>query len=72
MIKTLKNKSIITVIIGITGIFICANIALANESIDRFTANIDINTNGQIDVTESIDYDFGNEKKTRHIPRASI
>jgi uncharacterized membrane protein len=63
MIKTLKNKSIITVIIGITGIFICANIALANESIDRFTANIDINTNGQIDVTESIDYDFGNEKK---------
>jgi len=52
-----------SILLGIFSVFFLFNHAFAVEKIQNYIVDIKINKDSSINVTESIEYDFGNERK---------
>ncbi|MDD3006213.1 MAG: DUF2207 domain-containing protein [Candidatus Pacebacteria bacterium] len=61
-----KKFKAVTSVLGLALIFLCGNnfaLAVGEEKIDSFDVTVKMNTDASVDVTERIDYDFGQFQK---------
>ena len=63
MFRFLKLLSLLSAIFFALPVFCLANDALASEKINAFDVEIRVNSDASIDVTERIEYDFGNTNR---------